>query len=161
MTYNIFLWIHIFSYIIWLAAFVASIFYYKAINSASGTSREKSLVRSERKISSMGAHIAVLGILISGGAMVSIPSGPQWGWFPFSTYPWLAIKQVIFFIILVIVFGVSMPAGIKLKKLFRATPDETLTNEQRIQWKKAWNISLIVYLLVIINTLLGWFRPGF
>ncbi|HKI46811.1 MAG TPA: hypothetical protein VKA08_15890 [Balneolales bacterium] len=162
MAYEIFLWIHTFSYIIWLAAFVASLFYYKAITGANGMPREKSLVQSERKISSMGAHIAVLGILISGGAMVSMPSGPQWGWFPFSHYPWLAIMQVIFVIILIIVFGISMPAGIKLKKLFRAAPEETVTDEQRGQWKKAWNISLIVYLLVVVNTVIGWwFDPRF
>lgn len=159
MVYNIFLWIHTISYIIWLAAFVASLFYYRAIDGVKGTPREKTLVLSERKISSMGAHLAVIGILISGGAMVSIPSGNQWGWFPFSNYPWLALMQLIFLVILVIVFGVSMPAGIKLKKLFRATPNENMTDVQRSQWKKAWNISLVVYLLVVVDTLLGWFRP--
>lgn len=156
MVYNIFLWVHTISYIIWLAAFVASLFYYKAISGANGTAREKSLVQSERKVTNMGAHIGVLGILVSGGALVSMPSGPQWGWFPFSAYPWLAIMQLIFVIILIIVFGISMPAGIKLKKLFRATPEETMTDAQRSQWKKAWNISFIVYLLVVVNTIIGW-----
>ncbi len=159
MIYNIFLWIHIVSYIIWLAVFVASLFFRNAIYQAFGTDREKLLVKKERKISGLGGHIAIAGILISGGVMVSIPSGPQWGWFPFSTFAWLAFMQAIFAVILIVVFSGSIPRGIKLKKLLRAVPEDKLTAAQRTQWRKCWNTSLVVYLLVVAATLLGWFRP--
>jgi len=159
MAYNIFLYIHIISYILWLAAFVGSLIFYQKVKSNEGTPDEKKFARKERMITMMGGHTAILGILISGGAMVSIPSGPQWGWFPFHEYGWLATKQIIFIIILIIVFGLSTPAGSKLKKMIRKNDQDTFTVEQRKQWHKVWTYSFIAYLLVVVNTYLGLFRP--
>lgn len=161
MLYDTFLDIHIFSYLIWLLAFAGSLYYYFRIVKSADAAYQRTLIVRERKLTSMGAHIGVVGILISGGAMVSLPSGPQWGWFPFEAYPWLAIKQVIFCVILVIVFGISIPVGVKLKKLMKSADTDTVNDQERQQWKKAWLISLAVYLLVVVNSFLGWFRPGF
>jgi len=142
-----------------LAAFVVSLVFYQKVKNAQGTPDERKLILKERKITMMMAHSAILGILISGGAMVSIPSGPQWGWFPFSQYGWLAAKQVIFVVILILVFAIGTPVDVKLKKMLKNSENDVMNDVQRSQWHKAWNITLLAYLLVVVNTYLGLFRP--
>jgi len=158
MVYNIFFWIHTISYIVWLLAFIGSLIYYTKIRNARGQTVERPLIRTERKITSIGAHIGAVGILISGGAMASIPSGPQWGWFNFSAHGWLALKQLIFCVILLLVVA-SAIVSVRFKKADRAHEGELADETLRNKWKKAFNTSLAVYLLVVVNTLLGWFRP--
>ncbi len=159
MSYSLLLDIHIISYTLWLVVFGVSLYMFWAIKKARGTTKEKPLMQRERKLTMMGTHTSILGIILSGGAMVSIPSGPQWGWFNFSQYAWLGTKQVIFIIILIIAFGVAMPVEKKLKKLFKEHSDDSVSDEQRAQYKKAWLFSLAVFLLVLVNTYLGLYRP--
>lgn len=112
----------------------------------------------ERLSTSIGAHLGALGILISGGAMASIPSGPKWGWFNFEEYAWLGVKQVLFLIILVLV-GFSIKRSIAYKKQARSEEEDTVSQEARAKWTKAYKLSLVVYILVLVNTLLGLFKP--
>lgn len=157
MAYTIFYWVHTVSYICWLLAFVGSLIYRSKIVNAQGSLVEKSLIQTERKITSIGAHIGALGILISGGAMASMPGGPQWGWFNFSAHGWLAVKQSIFVIILIlVVFSVKKSIG--LKKQLRSE-EGNVSDEARKLWKGAYSYSLTVYLLVVVNVILGLFRP--
>lgn len=158
MSYNIFYWIHIVSYIVWLAAFVGSMFFAWKTGKAFQTPEEKKFMKFERLSTSIGAHLGALGILISGGAMASIPSGPKWGWFNFEDYAWLGVKQVLFMIILILV-GFSIKRSIAFKKQARSEVDDAVSMEARDKWNKAYKISLIVYILVLINTLLGLFKP--
>jgi len=157
--YLIFYWTHTISWICWLLAFLLSLVYYnKAVKSKNGSPLEKKNVLKERKVTNIGAHVGAVGILISGGAMASIPGGPKWGWFNFSQYGWLATKQVIFFIILALVV-VSIIRSVRFKKQMRAEEKEGLSDDSRALWKKAYTWSVIVYLLVLINTVLGLTRP--
>lgn len=159
MSYSLLLDIHIFSFVLWLVIIGLSFFLYFGIKKAKGTLKEKPLMQRERKLTMMGSHTAILGILLSGSAMVSVPSGPQWGWFNFSQYAWLGTKQVIFIIIMIIAFVIATPVEKKLKNLFKDSPEEAVTNEQRAQYNKAWMLSLAVFVLVFVNTYLGLFRP--
>lgn len=157
--YPIFYWIHTISWICWLLAFLFSLIYYnRATKSKNGSPIEKKYVLKERKVTNIGAHIGAVGILISGGAMASIPGGPKWGWFNFADFGWLATKQVIFFVILALVV-VSIIRSVRFKKQMRAEEMEGLTDESRGLWKKAYTWSVIVYLLVLVNTVLGLTRP--
>lgn len=159
MVYSIFLLIHIISFLAWMAAFIVSIVFYLKVKNAINTQNEKKLILKERKLTMMIGHTAILGILVSGSVMVSISSGPQWGWFPFSQYGWLAAKQIIFIIILILAFGVSTPIDGKLKRMLKKDEQELMNDQQRSQWHKAWNITLIVNLLMIVNAYLGIFKP--
>src|SRR5699024_2663553 len=100
--------------------------------------------------------IGAMGILISGSAMAWLPAGPQWGSFSFRVYPWLGVKQVVFVIIL---FLVAWP--LKKSKSFK----ETLKTEGRVgaemsaQWSAAYRLSLLIYMLVVITTFLGFSKP--
>lgn len=158
MSYNIFYWIHIVSYISWLLALVGSLFFAWKTGKAHQTPLEKKFMKLERKSTSIGAHLGALGILISGGAMASIPSGPQWGWFDFELHNWLAVKQIIFFIILILV-GFSIKRSVTFKKRLKAEENDQIGDETRNRWRKAYELSLVVYLLVVVNTLLGLFKP--
>jgi len=158
MSYTIFYWIHIISYITWLLAFVGSLFFAWKAGKAYQTGQELTYMRFERKSTSLGAHIGALGILISGGALASIPSGPGWGWFDFEQHAWLGVKQVLFLLILVLV-GFSIKRSIAFKKHLRNREDDTLDVSGREKWKKAYTLSMVVYSLVVLNTILGLFKP--
>jgi uncharacterized membrane protein len=153
MSYQIFYWVHIVSYISWLVAFAGSLFYASKVRSEDDAVKKRKFMRSERLSTSIGAHIGALGILISGGAMASIPSGPQWGWFSFQAHSWLAVKQVIFIIILVLV-GLSIKRSVAFKKQLKQE-DGVLSTNTSEKWASAYRMSLIVYILVVINTFLG------
>src|SRR5680860_64769 len=147
MAYTIFYWIHVVSYLTWIAAFIASLFLAFKIGKAFETAKEKSFMLWERKASSLGAHIGALGILISGGAMASMPGGPQWGWFNIPLYNWLALKQAIFIIILILV-GFSIKKSLAFKKEIRNTRGDEVNKTSRMKWKSAYRISLVIYTLV-------------
>ncbi len=158
MSYEIFYWIHIVSYISWLAAFVLSMFFAWKVGRAYQTDNEKKFMRSERLATSIGAHLGALGILISGGAMASIPAGPKWGWFNFGDFAWLGVKQVLFLLILVLV-GFSIKRSVAFKKQLRNEEGDIPGPEARSRWNGAYRLSLVVYLLVLVNTLLGLAKP--
>ena len=101
--------------------------------------------------------MGAVGILISGWVMAVIPGGPQWGWFNIPLYNWLAIKQLVFFIILLFV-GVSIRKSITLKKLL-PEEEKSVSPQARSQWKSAYRWSMAIYFLVILNTWLGLAKP--
>lgn len=113
-------------------------------------------MQAERKVTGIGAHLAALGILISGGAMASMPAGPQWGWFSL-IYPWLTLKQLLFLMILVLI-GFSIKRSNAFRKYLKNGGD-ILDSQITDKWKGAYKISLSVYILVVVNTLLGLFKP--
>lgn len=158
MSYQVFYWIHIVSYLSWLVAFVGSLFFAWKVGRAYQTPDEKKFMKFERLSTSIGAHLGALGILISGGAMASIPSGPQWGWFNFEQYAWLGVKQVLFFIILVLV-GFSIKRSKAYKKHLKMEEGDSISPDTRKSWNRAYRLSLVVYLLVLVNTLLGLEKP--
>lgn len=156
--YIIFYWVHVVSYIVWVLAFLGSLYKYFQISNSADSVSKKQHILAERKITSIGGHFGALGILISGGAMASIPGGPKWGWFDFANYSWLATKQVIFLVLLVVLVF-AMINSVRFKKIRRTTEGDQLTEKALSQYKKAYNYSAAVYVMVVINTILGLFKP--
>ncbi len=156
MNYELIKNIHIASYLIWLASFFISIYFFFKIRKAT-TDGKLGLMRKERLFSTMGGHLGFLGIFVTGGIMASLKSGPKFGWFNFADYGWLAWKQVLFFLAMIIVFAVVMPGSSKLKRLINS--GGTTMSEIDAQWSKTYFFSLLVYTIVWINTLLGLVRP--
>lgn len=155
MLYSLFYWIHIVSYLSWLAAFAGSIFFATKVRSVRQLDRRRTFMRLERLVTDIGAHVGAVGILISGSAMASLSTGPQWGWFPIQLYPWLAIKQVIFGVILILV-----ALSIRRSRIFRrAWKQEASEDALSKRWSSAYRLSLLVSLLVIVNTFLGLVKP--
>ncbi len=155
MPYQPLVTVHIVSYILWLASFFASVYFFFKIRSAT-TDGKPNLMRKERLISSMGGHLGFLGIFLSGGAMVSIKSGPKWGWFNFDQFGWLAWKQVLFFVALLLIGALVMPGSAKLKRMVK---EGAAISQIEQVWAKTFFFSLLVYVIVWINTLLGLEKP--
>ena len=112
----------------------------------------------ERKSASIGAHLGSVGILISGSVMAVVPGGPQWGWFNIPLYNWLAIKQLLFIIILILV-GFSIKKSMAFKKMVEEDVGNLVSDQARKKWKSAYTLSLVIYFLVAINTWLGIAKP--
>lgn len=114
-------------------------------------------MQAERKATSIGGHLGALGILISGGAIASLPTGPQWGWFNLQLYPWLTVKQILFVLILVLI-GFSIKRSVALKKHLRNEVD--VLNSASVEiWERAYKLSFAVYILVVVNTILALYKP--
>jgi len=155
IIYNSAYWLHIISYLAWLVAFAASIWYGVKIRAEDDAVIRRQFMRSERLATSIGAHIGALGILISGAVMASW--GPyKWGWVSVQLYPWLALKQILFIVILVLV-GFSIKRSIEFKK--KIGQEEVPDSETPMHWRSAYRMSLAVYILVVINTILGLTKP--
>lgn len=154
--YDLFYWLHIISYLCWLLAFAGSLFYGFKIWQENNPRLQQNFMRFERLMTSIGAHIGALGILISGVALASM--GPyNWGWFRIQLYPWLAVKQLLFAIILILV-GFSIRRSVNFKKKLQ---NEKVTDGNKAEsWRSAYRMSLMIYLLVVVNTILGLTKPG-
>ncbi len=156
IIYDFAYWLHIVSYLVWLIAFAVSIWYGIKVRVEEDAVIKRKLMRSERLATSIGAHIGALGILISGAVMASW--GPyNWGWFSVQLYPWLALKQILFIVILVLV-AFSIKRSVVFKK--KLTQEEVPDNETLKSWWSAYRMSLAVYILVVVNTVLGLMKPG-
>lgn len=158
MPYNPFYWIHIVSYIAWLLAFLVSLYCLFNITSGGDPGSIRKFMKTERLATNIGGHLGALGILISGGAMASIPSGPQLGWFAFEPEAWLGVKQILFLLILVLV-GYSMKEGRAFKNAMKSDREGELSRETVSEWTRVYRLSFIVYMLVVINTVLGLTKP--
>ncbi|TYP94959.1 putative integral membrane protein (DUF2269) [Fodinibius salinus] len=154
--YDVFFWLHIISYFCWLSAFAGSLFYGLKVWQENDLQPQQNFMHFERLVTSIGGHIGALGILISGVALTSM--GPyHWGWFRVQLYPWLAAKQVLFIIILVLI-----PFSIKRSMDFKnKLQNEELSDSAKAEsWRKAYRMSLVVYFLVVVDTILGLTKPG-
>lgn len=157
MTYELFYWIHVLSSVVWLLAFMASLYFASRVKGAEDAVNKKSFMQAERKATGIGAHMGALGILISGGVIASISTGPQWGWFNLQLYPWLSFKQILFVVILILI-GFSIKRSIALKQHLR-NEVEVLNSETVGIWSRAYKVSLSVYILVVVNTFLALYKP--
>lgn len=122
----------------------------------------------ERQAASAGVYVGAVGILISGAAMASLPGGPQWGWFSIQLYPWLALKQLIFLLILLLavismrrnrIFWKALRGEDERERKRRKAGSKKTINNIGRKWSSAYRMSLLVYMLVVINTFLGLVKP--
>lgn len=158
MSYQLFYWMHAVSYVAWLLAFAGSLFYGYKVLWEKDAVQKRTFMRTERLITNIGGHLGALGILISGGAMASMSGGPRWGWFSVQLYPWLALKQLLFIVILVLI-GFSIKRSRTFKKRLRQEKGNALGSDTSDKWARAYKMSLAIYILVVINTVLGFTRP--
>ncbi|HWF44619.1 MAG TPA: hypothetical protein VG537_08250 [Candidatus Kapabacteria bacterium] len=121
-----------------------------------GTPAELAAIRSAATILPVMGMIASVGILVTGAVMTIM----SYAWFPFSSLPWLAIKQTVFIILLVVVIASLRPRGDKI--LAKATAELTgpsamqgASAELRALVNRQYATTLFVGLLVLINISLG------
>lgn len=161
--YGLFLVLHVICAALWLAAFPAMHFITKTRRRSKGSIGELHYMRSAASIGTIFGNIGGVGILITGGAIAGIGG---WGWFEFGTLPWLAWKQVIFVLILSLVFAVIIPrskrARVMLGERFSLPLAQSgATEELRAAYDALYTLQLIVNILVLVNLSLGVLKPMF
>jgi hypothetical protein len=155
--YTIFLILHIISAGIWIALAPAMTVVSGLMRKSRGTPAEYNYMRVAGVLGLMLGNIGGIGILVTGPAMVGIH---HWPWFPFDSMPWLAWKQVIYIVILLLSFGVMVPAS---KKTRKKLAEELQSNHQgpgaseelRAMFNRQGAIGMLIGLLVLTNIILG------
>lgn len=150
--YFVALFFHILFVITWLSVGVLGIFLKGIYKDVEGTEQEIKLFK-YLSVGNTISIIAALGVLLTGGYMVEVAN---WGWLPFDTNLWLAVKQSIW-IMLFIAGGVIMdPLQRKLKALIT---EEGSIEEMRAIVKSVNLRTQIFSGLIIVNIFLATNKP--
>ena len=98
--------------------------------------------------------IGGIGLLITGGALVGIEN---YKWFSFSEFPWLAYKQTVFVIILIINFTLVVPPSKKLEGMIaeRMTMGGGATDKMRAIFGKIGMAAMLMNILTLIAMTFG------
>ncbi|MGE5682540.1 MAG: hypothetical protein ACM34K_16860 [Bacillota bacterium] len=145
--------IHILSAVVWLGYVPADIVLRKAIKTSSGTKAEGKLISTYLKLTNIAGIIGMTGLLITGILLVSII--PYYFFFDFSSNHWLASKQVIMVILLVLVFALLIPKARKVRLSLGGEIGGTspVSDEAHKNLKSLETIITIINVLVLINFL--------
>ena len=159
--YTVFLILHILSAGVWIGLGVVTVLTNNFRKRAAGTLGELYLMRSTLIYGSVMGNIGGIGILISGPAIAGMAHLP---WFAFGTWPWLAIKQVVFVIVLALTFAVYVPHSKRLgrriaEEMGGASPAAGASRELRTMFDRIVTIGMIIQILVLLNIILGVWRP--
>ncbi len=150
--YFVAMFLHILFVFTWLSVGVIDIILKRVYKDVMGTEQEIKLF----KYSLLGNNISIVaafGILFTGGFMVE---RGNWGWFPFETNLWLAVKQIIWIILFVGGGMIISPLHSKLTKLLA----EKGPVDQIRQLIKTMNFRIqMLSGLIIVNIFLATTKP--
>lgn len=155
LLYSVLLVIHILSAVIWLSFLPADMVLRNSIRQSRGKDGEKKLVSLYLKLNNITGSIGMTGILITGVILTSIL--PYYSFFDFSRNHWLATKQVIMVILIILASAVLIPKAKKIRQDLNQDLDTNfpLTEEAVIKIKKLETIITGMNVLVLINFLLA------
>ena len=108
--------LHIICAGIWLVAFIMDIIFKNKIKSKFDNP-DKQVISFYLLFGNLFGSIGSIGILITGILMVSM--NPGYGFFDMTANHWLATKQIIMVVILIIIFAQLEPTNKKLKREYR------------------------------------------
>lgn len=153
MLYSALLIIHVLSAVIWLSFFVAEPILRQFILRSKGEKGDRRLVLIYLFMANITGMIGVTGVLITGIILVSIL--PYWSFFDFSANHWLAAKQVVMVIILIITAAFIIPGGKKLRVSIEADISSNREFDQPFydDFKKYARVMTIANFLVLLNLL--------
>jgi len=152
---NLFRIFHIFFASMLLALLPVSLLLLKRVKQTAGTPAQLIIMGNMNLIGGTLGLIGGLGMLITGGILVWLES---YKWFNFSEFPWLAWKQTIYVVILIINFSVVVPASKKLRPLIEqqlASGTGGATPEIRSLAQRIGKFAPIMNILAIVNLVLG------
>jgi hypothetical protein len=158
---NIFLALHIISAGIWIAQLPLEVFFRRMVKQAEGTSSELTLRMTWLRLLGNMGQIGGMGVLLTGLGLIAVNGYGFLGIGAF-TPAWLFIKQVVYLILLVMVFTLirkgseQMEAAMTLAQ----TSNGKVTPELRSMTERFSRIALAHNLLVLVNILLAvWKQP--
>src|SRR4051812_11310731 len=111
---NLFRILHIFFASMLLALLPIAIIMLGRTKKTMGTPAELTVMGNLNLLGGTLGMTGGIGMLITGGALVALES---YKWFNFAEFPWLAWKQTLFVVILIINFSIVVPASKKMKRL--------------------------------------------
>jgi hypothetical protein len=153
---NLFRIFHIYFASMLIALLPIALIMLRRMKATKGTPAELTVMGNLNLIGATFGMIGGLGILITGGGLVGIES---YKWFSFSDFPWLAWKQTIFVVILIINFSIVVPASKKMSKLIaeRVAAGGTggATDEIRALGARIGMFAPIMNILALVNLVLG------
>ncbi len=141
--YPTYIALHIIFAGVWLAFFIIEITLRGRINKEISVNEN---VRNYLKFTNIFGISGSIGVLITGTLLV-VNSG--YGFFDMSSNHWLATKQMILAIILIINFSLLMPTARKINKEIKEN-SKTLSKNNL---KKVFKANIIINILVFINFL--------
>jgi uncharacterized membrane protein len=144
--------LHIICAGIWLVAFFMDTIFKNKIKSKFDNP-DKQVISLYLLFGNLFGSIGSIGILITGILMVSM--NPGYGFFDMTANHWLATKQIIMVIILIIIFAQIVPTGKKLKREIENNLEENSTEELKGNLNKMFKINASVNGLVVLNLLLA------
>lgn len=131
----------------WLIFFAADLIIKNKIENSNNTEIKRELISLYLQLSNLFGIVGSLGIAITG--IIVVLQNPGYGFFDMSHAHWLATKQIIFVIILILTFVKIIPDSKKLRiSLGTENSDEINKN-----LKKVFNSNNIVNFLVLLNFL--------
>ncbi len=161
--YNVLLFFHIFFAAMVLALVPFGIFMKGRKARSKGTPVELYNIQMEFAVGRFMGMIGGIGLLIAGGGLAGIGKMP---WFAFGNeqFLWLAVKQSVYVVVLILNFGFMMPVGKKAMPLIAqqiaAGGSGGATDEIRALAAKASMIGTLMGLLGMTNAVLGVFGPS-
>lgn len=144
--------LHVLSVIIWLGFVPADLILRSQITRSRGKESEGALISTYLKLANLTGIIGMTGVLLTGILLVSSLS--YYSFFDFSSNHWLATKQVIMVILLLIVFLMLIPGAKKLRLALNSAHNGFPENETN-KLNKVYNTVTLINILVLINFLLG------
>jgi|WetSurMetagenome_2_1015567.scaffolds.fasta_scaffold29791_2 hypothetical protein len=156
MTFHaILLVIHILSSVVWLSILPADMVLRQFINTNKGKSGERKLIEFYLKFTNKAGTWGMIGVLLTGIIMVSII--PYYSFFQFSANHWLATKQVIMVIIIIVIAGFLIPRAKKVRIQLTDNLESSaeISSSFYNDLNKLWMVSTIVNVLALVNFLLA------
>jgi len=141
--FPIYITLHIIFAGLWLSFFIIEIILRGKINKGISVNEN---VSNYLTFANLFGNIGAIGILLTGILLV-VNSG--YGFFDMSSNHWLASKQIILVIILIVTFAMVIPTMKKVRKDLK-NDNETLPNSNL---KKLFKANLIINILVLLNFL--------
>ena len=158
--YTLFVILHILSAGVFIGLGVVMVLSNRARVQSKGTAAELYYTRSMLRLLLAMGNIAGLGIFITSIVITSM----SYAWFPFTTLPWLAIKQVNFLIMMALAGAIMVPTAKKaivlmVQELTMPSYTSGASETLRAMVRKAFAIAMINQILILANVTLGEWKP--
>jgi amino acid permease len=154
MIYSTLVTLHIIFAGIWISNLLADSFFRKQIITSKNSSDERKFINIYLKFINFLSSISATGILLTGILLV-LNSG--YGFFRMTDNHWLATKQILMVVLLLIIGIIIIPTAKKLRVSLGSDYESknNLSDESRSLLKKLFNFNTIINIIVIINFLLA------
>ena len=139
----------------WLTSFISNSFFKSAIVRSKNKNGEKKFIHLYLTYANFLGMIASVGILLTGILMVSM--NPGYGFFQMTANHWLAAKQIVMVVILVIIGAFLIPTAKRLRLSIGADLDSPapVSEDGYKELQKLFKLGTTLNILVLLNFLLA------